>query len=457
MKYGSSKISRFLLTMVLFLLSQHVLTGQDTLRISLEDFVKAGIKRSTRLSLERNNVELSKNRVDNVRSNKILPDFSVTTNHGVLPSPAGEVTDPAEDFEIDWSNLSVFTRVQFQLLQPITTWGAINKGIDAAKHLVKVEEAKVLKKERSEEQQLFELYQSRILTDHLKALVLDAEENLVEAKKRLDTMQEEGEDVAIRDIYQLKLFEQEFSIQKAELYEQLAYIEDMWALILREEYPNKVILPILTQMSSIEQPLYNLNDLLNHAQQYSAEALIARELIKAAELGVASKKASYIPMMYIGLGGEYVRTPIPVAQQPLIGDRNNFANLFYSFGFRFNLNLAKMKTDLTKSRIELNQARDARSAASQLKFFEVREAFKNFQIAKKTKDKNEKSLDLANEWLRQEQIDYDLEIGELNHLIDAVKATMQYKVAVARSIQSYNSALIELYIKTGYSVTSFKF
>jgi hypothetical protein len=55
------------------------------------------------------------------------------------------VVDPAEDFTIDWSNLSLFTRVEFRVLQPITTWGAINKGIDAAKHLVKVEEAKTSK------------------------------------------------------------------------------------------------------------------------------------------------------------------------------------------------------------------------------------------------------------------------------------------------------------------------
>jgi len=457
MKYGNSKIARFLLTSVFFLLSQHVLLSQDTLRIDLDEFIRAGIKRSSRLELERNNVQLSENRVDNIRANKILPDFSITSNHGVLPSPAGEVTDPAENFTIDWSNLEIFTRVEFRLLQPITTWGAINKGMDAAKHLVKVEQAKLLQKERTEEQQLFELYQSRILTDHLKALVLDADDKLEEAKSKLDDMLDDGEDVSYKQIYQLKLFEQEFSIQKAELFEQLAYIEDMWGLLLREEYPNKVVLPKLTQMNSLDQPLFNLNDLINHAQSYSVEALIARELIKAAELGIESKKASFIPMMYLGLGGEYVRTPIPVAQQPLLGNRNNFANVFYSFGFRANLNFSKIRADLNKSRIELNQAKDARRAASQLKFFEVREAFKNFQIAKETRDKNQTSLDLANEWLRQEQIDFDLEIGELNHLIDAVKATMQYKVAVARSIQGYNSALIELYLKTGYSVTSFKF
>lgn len=457
MNYGSSIIARTLIILAFILLSYRDLYSQDTLRINLEEFIRAGIERSSRLTLERNNIDLSQNRVDNIRANKILPDFSITTNHGVLPSPAGDVVDPAEDFTIDWSNLSLFTRVEFRLLQPITTWGAINKGMDAAKHLVKVEEAKLLKKERSEEQQLFELYQSRILTEHLRALILDADEKLAEAKKKLNQMLDDGEDVSTKDIYQLKLFEQEFGVQKSELYEQLSYIEDMWGLLLKEAYPNKVVLPVLTQMSSLEQPLFNLNDLLNHAQSYSAEAMIARELINAAELGIQSKKASFIPMMYLGLGGEYVRTPIPVAQQPLLGNRNSFANIFYSFGFRFNLNLSKMRTDLTKSRIELNQAKDARAAASQLKFFEVREAFKNFQIAKETMIKNQKSLDLANEWLRQEQIDFDLEIGELNHLIDAVKATMQYKVAVARSIQGYNSSLIELYIKTGYSVTSFTF
>lgn len=446
-----------MLTLVFIFMTQHVLMSQDTLRINLEEFIEIGIKQSSRLALEENAVNLGENRVDNVRSNKILPEFSITTNHGVLPSPAGEVVDPAEDFTIDWSNLSLFTRVEFRVLQPITTWGAINKGIDAAKHLVKVEEAKLLKKERTEEQQLFELYQSRILMEHLKALVYDADEKLVEAKNKLDEMLADGEDVSNKQIYQLKLFEQEFLIQKSELFEQLSFIDDVWALLLKDAYPGKVVLPVLTQMSSLEQPVYNLNDLLNHAQSYSAEALIARELINAAELGVASKKASFIPMIYLGLGGEYVNTPIPVAQQPLIGNRFSYANVFYSFGFRFNLNISKMRTDLNKSRIELNQAKDARSAASQLKFFEVREAFKDFEIAKESMSRNQEALDLANEWLRQEQIDFDLEIGELNQLIDAVKATMQYKVAVARSIQSYNSALIELYIKTGYSVKSFKF
>lgn len=416
--------------------------------MDVTEFIRQGIKSSARLRFEQQKVYLAQNDIDQLRSSKFLPNFNVTTNHGILP--VAPFSDPNQDVNIDWSEASLLHRVEFQLVQPVTTWGAINKAIEAARALAKAEEAKFIENQLSEEEQLFGLYQARVLTLHLEGLIREATETLDDAKKRLGEM--DSSELSYKDEYELKIFEQEFEVQKIELKEQARFVADMWALALGEDFLDKIVLPDIQQMQMLSPPEASLVSFLEHAKRYAPEPQQARAALLAADAGLAARKKSFIPMVYFGLGGEYVRTPIPVAQQPLIGNRNSYANFVYSFGFRFNLSFSKMQTELRKSRIQLNQATRAQQAARQLAYFQVREAFRDYMVSRERVERTRNALDLANEWLRQEQVDYDLEIGNLEHLVDAVKKSLEYKVSLAQHIHEYNNRLSKLYTQAGYTL-----
>jgi hypothetical protein len=62
-------------------------------------------------------------------------------------------------------------------------------------------------------------------------------------------------------------------------------------------------------------------------------------------------------------------------------------------------------------------------------------------------------LQVSNEWLRLEQINYDYEIGEIKDLVEAVQKNLELKALQKQRIYEWNVQLGRLTSKSGRSVT----
>src|SRR5690625_7792671 len=58
---------------------------QDTVRISLPQFIERGLDRSGQMRYEHGAVDLAENRVGEARASRILPTVNLNTNHGLIP------------------------------------------------------------------------------------------------------------------------------------------------------------------------------------------------------------------------------------------------------------------------------------------------------------------------------------------------------------------------------------
>ena len=159
-----------------------------------------------------------------------------------------------------------------------------------------------------------------------------------------------------------------------------------------------------------------------------------------------------LPTIFLGLGAEYVYTPRPTERTPMIGNRFSYLNLAYSFGIRQNLDFWGMKNDIDKMRIKYNEIKYSHDAAVQGIRLELLNSYKTAKVAEVTYKKTGDALHTSNEWLRQEQINYDLGIGKIKNLLDAVKSNLELEAEYRKKVYDYDLDMAKLYKASGIQI-----
>src|SRR5699024_7855049 len=136
--------SRVIFIVLVCLASLNVAYGQDTVKVSLQEFMDQGMKHADQITAEKQDVRLAGNRVNQVKSKRYLPSFTLDTQHGIIPGVKSNRSDlsPNEYYldphlKNDFTNYAIFTRVHLEAIQPIFTWGALKDAVNAAKSAAK--------------------------------------------------------------------------------------------------------------------------------------------------------------------------------------------------------------------------------------------------------------------------------------------------------------------------------
>jgi outer membrane protein TolC len=150
----------------------------------------------------------------------------------------------------------------------------------------------------------------------------------------------------------------------------------------------------------------------------------------------------------------YANTPNrPRQANPFIINNTNYESIRYGIGFRQNLNFGLIRNQIDRSRIQVEQARDAKSAVEVGLRLELLDSYKTASIALSRYNQTTKMLQVSNEWLRLEQINYDYEIGEIKDLVEAVQKNLELKALQKQRVYEWNVQLGRLTSKSGRSVT----
>jgi outer membrane protein TolC len=184
---------------------------------------------------------------------------------------------------------------------------------------------------------------------------------------------------------------------------------------------------------------------LGSFEQYKQLALVSRPDLKsvralrgAAENQYKSRKAQQFPALIFGFGGEFVTSPRPIQQQPLLGDRYTYANIYYTIGFRQSLNFNVTRYDVNRTLIDFKRAKEGEEALKENVLLEVAEAYRQVRTLHGKWQASAQALQISKEWVRLEQIDYDLGVGDLNKLVDAVKMNLELDAETAKLLFELN-------------------
>ncbi|MDZ7773421.1 MAG: TolC family protein [Balneolaceae bacterium] len=452
---------RFLLFALLLCVAVPAATAQDTLSVSLQEFIRQGTENSGQLEFEQEKVRLANNRIDQARSQRYLPRFELNTQHGVVPGVKSDRTDLSENeyyldpnLDNDWENWGLYTRAEVSAVQPVFTWGALSSAVKAAEAGADAARHEFDSRQAGLELRLYELYHSYMMTRELQRLLDEARGRIEEITSQLEQMQEEGnQDFDQSDLFKFRVFRSEFDMRAAEVRENMDYIRRIWNYVLQAD-PGTVYVPE-------PQFLDPVNNVLRELSYYRGNALKSRpELqgidsgIRAAEFGLKATRSQALPTLFVGLSGSYANTPNrPRQSNPFIINNTNYATGALGFGIRQNLDIFGISTRIERSRIQLEQAQDARSAAMDGIVLELNDHYKNASLSRSRLERLDEALTTTKEWLRQEQLDYDLGFGDTKDLLDALRKELELRVQIEREVFEHNKNMAELFKAAGLPIT----
>jgi outer membrane protein TolC len=449
-------------TLIASAMTQSLHGQSDTIRVSLNGFLELAKAQSMLLNTRQSEVDLSRNRVQQAQAQRFLPRIELNTAHGLVPAvtssnpdlPPGQYyLDP--NLKNDWYNWGIFTRAEITSLQPIYTWGAIDNAINAARQGVVAAEAGFQAQTSAYDERLTELYYSRLLAMELERLVSDALDQLQKAEERLEIMIEEGDpDLEESDVFEFRIFKYEFLARVDEVKQNVTFAEAAWNIALNNRGRQVVYTP---ESPFLDQIDYQILDVLYYEEQARNLRPELRQLqaaYNAARFGVQANKAANYPSIFMGLSASVAYTPNrPKQDNPFIINSTNFASVSYGFGFRQNLNFLTNKVNIDRAEIQVRQTRYAQEAATDGILLEIRERYRNMMMSFSRLENTRQALQISTEWLRLEQIDYDLGFGDVKKLIDAVQKNLELEASLRQRIYDYNVNVMKLNRSAGLPIT----
>lgn len=442
------RILQILLLFVLGGSSIATATTQDTIRLSLNEFLAKAKSESAMLKASEQQIDLAENRVSQARAQRIAPRLELSTAHGLVPavktsdndlfSPGSYYLDP--NLKNDWTDWGFFTRAEITTLQPLYTWGAIPNAIKAAREGANVARSEYDTKTAEYEIRLYELYYTKLLTMELQRLINDARRTLEKAEEQIDEMMESGEeDLTEADLFQFRIFKYEFLYRVDEVNESARFVDAAWNLALNNRAETNVFMPIELFLDPVELEQQDVIFYEMSAQQNRPEIRQIESAYNAARYGLDVSKSANYPTLFMAFSAAYANTPNrPKQDNPFIINNTNYESIRYGIGFRQNLNFGVNRVAINRAEMQVKQAMYAREAVEDGVSLDIREKYRSMMMSFSRLHNTREALGVSNEWLRMEQIDYDLGFGEVKNLVDAVKANLELEVTYKQRIYDFN-------------------
>ncbi|MEX2364678.1 MAG: TolC family protein, partial [Balneolaceae bacterium] len=441
--------------------------AQDTLRLSYDDFMGRALQNSGQVKFQKQDVNLAENRVDMAKSQRILPNVSLNSQHGFVPAVRSDsvlpwgIPLPEDQYYLDpnlrndWSDWAFFNKFEVTAVQPLFTWGAINKAIEAARIGAEAAQYSFEAQKADLEVRLFDLYYSYVLAMEIERLLEEAQGSVNQIEEQINELQDEGNgEIDDSDVFQFEIFKTEFEIQKAEVYENLRFVKETWNYVLRNEEGN-VFEPEVRFLDPLSEDLEPIDF-------YQESAFNNRPELKALEAGeeatrtyISSLKKQNLPGLYLAGFINFANTPNrPRQSNPFIQNTTNLFTGGFGFTIRQDLSFFSIKASVERSQIELRKASFAQDAARDGIFLEVNTNYRTAALNDVRVRKTDEALVISKRWLRQEQLDYDFDMGDVTDLIDAMRKELELRLQLKQRVFEYNSSVAELNKSAGVPLTT---
>lgn len=457
----------FISTIALMLSSTAMGFAQDTLAIDYRTFINMAMDNSGQVKFERQNVELAENQVDQTKAQRLIPNMRFDSQHGLVPGVKSKGVDLSgnelsehqyyldPNLDNDWSDWAVFTKFQVSAAQPVFTWGAINKAIEAARYGAEAAQHSFNSKKADLELRLFDLYFSYILALEIERLLDEAQDKVNQIENQINKMREEGDgSLDESEVFKFEIFKSEFEIQKAEVFENMQFVKETWKYVLRNEN-GTIYEPSIRFLDPVSSDIEPIDFYQNAAFNNRPELEALRMGAKATETYITSLKKQNLPGLYLAGYINFANTPNrPRQSNPFIQNNTNLFNGGFGFTIRQKLNFFSMKANIERSKIELKKVSFAQDAAKDGILLEVNNNYRAASLADVKVEQTDKALVTSKRWLRQEQLDYDFGMGEVKDMIDAMKKELELKLQLKQRIFEYNSSLAKLNKSAGIPLTT---
>ena len=428
----------------------------DTLYIDLKTTLQQTFRKSPDILAAHSNTDWALGRYNLARSSRILPDATVISAVAAVPGIMNPNETPRNELYLDpevrndYRNLRPYVQAELAFLQPIFTWGALKGTISAASAGVDIERAQAQETILTASLRATELYYNVLLTNELYRLTDRAGDVVTMAMDEINRLLEEGNpDVDDADRYQVLITQQEYQRRTVEITQKrkTAHAALRRQLMISD---STFIVPVQNTLTPLTFVLESLELYQQKALLYRRELLQTRAGMIATDALLRVAKADYYPQIFFGFtlstSGASNRFRQP---NPYISDGFRRTSARTGFGILQKLNFGQIRSRVSQAKAQHDAAEHLSVAAKQLVLAELEQSWRNVIIAEAELAAQDSSLAISKEWLRVEQINFDLDLGDTENLVKAVQANLTLEATYYEAVQNYNTAIIKLMADSG--------
>lgn len=333
------------------------------------------------------------------------------------------VTPASLEADFNFGQLGVALRVGGTAVQPIYTFGKIEKGKEAASHVVKAagHQKRTTKAELVVNlTRAFWTYQlTRIFNNSLE----DGKKTLVKVLAKIEELLDnDSPQVTENDRLRLKYALATLAVRQTEAKQAQDTVVHAIRLLLGWKQDRELEIAD-AELDDLPEKVPSLFDATEDAQNQRPELLALREIVEAAETFAELRRRQFYPDIAIGGVLQFAYTSNATNQtNPFINDPFNFFNIAVGLVVRVELDIFHKLALLEQAEAE------ARVRASQTKFAEQAADFRVRQLHIEIVGGYERvrTLERANRtargWLTASTLGYDIGTGAADELIDAFLA-----------------------------------
>ena len=392
-------------------------------------------------------VDIAEVQLAQARAARILPKFDLTWIVGPSPEARGN----ALVGDSDWQGLSVFTRTEATLVQPLYTFGKLESAKVAAAAGVTLRQAGLQKAQEDLALQVAEAFYGLQLANELWELAQEAREDISEARDFVEEKleAEEGDytytDLARIDRFVYDVEEQAHAAQKG----RALAISGLRLLLGLTETDSLVLADRLRPVKVEILP----PETYREQSQHRSDLAQLRAGIDARGALTRVAHSEYYPQVFLGAQFKYAYAPNRDDQDsPFAKDDFNFKQAGFIVGFKQSLSFGLTSAKVKKARLEHQKLRYQARLAQKGVALQVEKIYGTLREAQANLAAARKARRATRRWFISARDGFNAGLGEAKEMIDAVKEYGIIRAKYHLAVFNFNRAWARLQRATGNSI-----
>jgi outer membrane protein len=417
---------------------------ESTVHYTLRQFIDSALEHNGDIAAAHWKVAAANAQLRKAQSGRFLSRLRLKSESGLVPEAKGDIFNPPNDTS-GVRPLGPFNRTELEFVQPLYPISYGQQLKKAAENGVGVERADLAEARIAAIYEVKKYYYGFLFAQDLLSLVQRLTSELLERQDELA----DADALPMSSRYKLDLALISLEGQEREVTSklQLAQRALAWRSGLSETTPVKIraqwLAPVQAAVPSLEELLQSAAAMRPDWQKLQA-GIVARKALRDAA------RSAYKPQIFIGGGVRYAIAPGRTDQHnPFVKDEFNVFNGAIFLGVRQSLEFHLMAADVDKAQAEYRELRAMKDGALQGIRLDVRRAYANYQRRSGDLESARKSRQLARQWLKEAQEEYEFDPGEIKELITAFESWAQIEQNYYQAIYDFNLSVADLERKTG--------
>ncbi len=412
----------------------------ETVVMSLDQAVAKALAVSPELKEAQAALLFSEARLDEARSYR-LPQIDTLGLVAPVPIARGDYfSSPDPEGEIN--GLSFFSSIDVYLIQPLFTFGKIDERIKAARHGRKVERAGLELKSAEVALKVKEYYyglqlalQTEGLLDEIKGLLKSARRQT----EKLLAAESEDIDIEIDEsaLYRLDAMGGQLASLRAELNEGLALASRALAAVTGQ--PGKLVRPAEKHLRPVKMDLESLAGYQDAAMNRRPEMIQLKEGLAAMDALVNAARADRWPSLVGAAFFSYAWAPDRTdIENPFIRDDFNHLWGGVGLGVQWHLDFGIQEAKIAQAKAERLKVKAKENFAKMNLPLQVAQYYLAVKKAERQMAASGKAYRAARRWLLVASANYDMGVGPIGEVTDAMEKYATQQALYYKAIHDYN-------------------